>query len=136
VSLLFLLLLHTSGSKSSLAIYLEQQSPEQASTSDSGTASSSSKPTSQLPPSSFLQTDGSRLRTPMQLNGSAGGSSSNSTRAGGIWRVGNVMWERAADWAVVVLALIVLAASEKEPPRASEYCYSLGVWCYCALLVA
>jgi hypothetical protein len=32
------------------------------------------------------------------------------------------MLERAADWAVVVVALIVLAASEKEHPRSSESC--------------
>uniref|UniRef100_A0A383VZN4 Phosphatidic acid phosphatase type 2/haloperoxidase domain-containing protein n=1 Tax=Tetradesmus obliquus TaxID=3088 RepID=A0A383VZN4_TETOB len=108
-------------SKSSLAIYLEQPA-EQASTSDSGITSSSannssSRPIGQLPLSSFLQTDGSRLRTPMQLNNAAG--SSSTARAGALWKVGNVMWERAADWAVVVVALIVLAASEKEPPRAS-----------------
>lgn len=110
------------GSKSSLAIYLEQPA-EQASTSDSGITSSSannssSRPIGQLPLSSFLQTDGSRLRTPMQLNNAAG--SGSTARAGALWKVGNVMWERAADWAVVVVALIVLAASEKEPPRASE----------------
>jgi hypothetical protein len=119
-------LLCIAGSKSSLAIYLEQQPTEQASTSDSSIPSSSannsssSRPNAQLPLSSFLQTDGSRLRTPMQLNGTAG--SSSSARAGGMWKVGNVLWERAADWAVVVVALIVLAASEKEPPRASESC--------------
>jgi hypothetical protein len=114
----------SAGSKSSLAIYVEQPA-EQASTSDSGIASStannssSSKPSSQLPPSSFLQTDGSRVRVAMQLNG-AGGGSSSSARAGGPWKLGGVMLERAADWAVVVVALIVLAASEKEHPRSSE----------------
>ncbi|WIA16712.1 hypothetical protein OEZ85_013367 [Tetradesmus obliquus] len=109
-------------SKSSLAIYLEQPA-EQASTTNSGITStsannSSSRPNGQLPLSSFLQTDGSRLRTPMQLNNAAG-SSGTAARAGALWKVGSVMWERAADWAVVVVALIVLAASEKEPPRAS-----------------
>jgi uncharacterized protein YukJ len=113
------------GSKSSLAIYVEQQSAEQASTSDSGIPSStvnnsSSNPSSsQLPPSSFLQTDGSRVRAMMQLNCANGGSNS-SARGGGPWKLGGVMVERAADWAVVVVALIVLAATEKEHPRSSE----------------
>lgn len=101
------------GSKSSLSLNIEQR---EASSSESGNPNSSSNSwtsSQPLPISSFLQPDNSippKLMPP----------SNSSSRLREQLRLGWVRLEYLADWLVVVIAIIALAASERTRPREGE----------------